>query len=62
MYTIAVDAMGGDNAPWSVIEGAVMALRASAGQFSILLVGDSDKINDELAKKSHKSLSPSHRR
>ncbi len=45
---IAVDAMGGDNAPSVVVAGAVEA-SADLG-ISILLVGDKDKIGAELDK------------
>lgn len=45
---IAVDAMGGDNAPAAIIEGAVAA--AKEGGIQIMLVGDMDIIQPELAK------------
>ena len=45
---IAVDAMGGDNAPGVVVEGAVEA--ATELGIHILLVGDKDKIKAELDK------------
>lgn len=52
---IAVDAMGGDDAPASVVAGAVMAAHTDALQ--ILLVGDEAKINAELARHpSHSNL------
>lgn len=46
---IAVDAMGGDNAPQAVVEGAVMA--ANKFGYDILLVGDNEKVQSELFKK-----------
>lgn len=49
---IAVDAMGGDNAPDAVVEGAVAAARDLG--VSILLVGDRTRVEPELAKhKTH---------
>ena len=46
--TVAIDAMGGDNAPSAPVEGAVLAARN--GQAKILLVGDRNLIEIELAK------------
>lgn len=46
---LAVDAMGGDYAPQEVIKGVVMALKSDP-QLDIVLVGDEDKINEELDK------------
>ena len=45
---IAVDAMGGDNAPGEVVEGAVAA--AKEGGVQILLVGDPERLQTELAR------------
>ena len=45
---IAVDAMGGDNAPGEVVAGAVAAARE--GGVQILLVGDPERLQAELAK------------
>ncbi len=45
---IAVDAMGGDNAPGSVVAGAVEAVRE--GGVQIMLVGDPTIVQAELAK------------
>jgi glycerol-3-phosphate acyltransferase PlsX len=45
---IAVDAMGGDNAPHDVVEGAVMAVRDHG--MSIVLVGEEDKIQSEISR------------
>lgn len=47
---IAVDAMGGDYAPATVVEGALMALRESNNRFEVVLIGDEKKIKDELKK------------
>ena len=46
---VAVDAMGGDNAPSAPIEGAVEALKENSG-ISLILLGDETKINEELKK------------
>lgn len=45
---IAVDAMGGDGAPRAIIQGAVDALSQDP-DFELLLVGDEERIGDELA-------------
>jgi glycerol-3-phosphate acyltransferase PlsX len=48
---IAVDAMGGDNAPQAPVEGAVQALRASAAnQLEVVLVGDQKAIDAEMGR------------
>lgn len=47
-HTIAVDAMGGDNAPGAAVSGAVKA--AAEMNIKILLVGQQDVIETELAK------------
>lgn len=41
---IALDAMGGDNAPLVTIRGASLALKESGGKFNILLVGKKKEI------------------
>ncbi|MFA5068533.1 MAG: phosphate acyltransferase PlsX [Candidatus Omnitrophota bacterium] len=46
---IAVDAMGGDNAPSVVIEGALLASREFG--YDIVLVGDNETIQQELFKR-----------
>lgn len=48
MIRIAVDAMGGDRAPRSVVTGAIEAVRRSKGEYEIVLVGDSSVIKKEL--------------
>jgi phosphate acyltransferase len=45
---VAVDAMGGDNAPAVEVEGAVAAARESG--IAITLVGDAERVGQELAK------------
>lgn len=46
-YNIAVDAMGGDNAPHEIIKGAAMALRDN-DELNVILIGDEDQIKPEL--------------
>src|SRR5690349_25130634 len=50
MLTIAVDAMGGDHAPKSEVEGAVRA--ASTLGVKVILVGQQDVVRAELARHS----------
>ena len=45
---IAVDAMGGDNAPFEIVKGAVEAVNEFGS--NIILVGIEDRINEELKK------------
>ncbi len=45
---IAVDAMGGDYAPLEIVKGAVEA--ADRHGISVILVGDSSRIEQELSK------------
>lgn len=45
---IALDAMGGDKAPETIIEGALMAVSDAAGRFRIVLVGKRKAISDYL--------------
>ncbi len=49
MVRIAVDAMGGDNAPREVVHGAVLAAR-ELGDVQIQLIGAPDAINAELKR------------
>lgn len=50
---IALDAMGGDNAPASVVEGALQACRQNPG-VKFILVGQEDKITYELERLAYK--------
>ncbi len=45
---ILLDGMGGDNAPYAVCEGAVLA--ANETEHEIVIIGDEEKINDALLK------------
>jgi glycerol-3-phosphate acyltransferase PlsX len=47
---IAVDAMGGDLAPASVVEGSIWAYRENHGNFEMVLVGEEEKIRSELSR------------
>ena len=51
---VAVDAMGGDNAPVVEVEGAVAAVREFG--IPVTLVGDTDRLRQELAKHDCKGL------
>jgi len=51
MAKIAVDAMGGDHAPGVVVEGAVLAAQELGVE--IVLVGQRDAVERELARHSH---------
>src|SRR5699024_2090360 len=46
---VALDAMGGDNAPAEIVKGAVDALTREKGLY-IFLVGQEDAVKDELEK------------
>ena len=48
MHKIAVDAMGGDFAPYAIIEGAIMACNDLPDNFQIVLIGKKDLILDVL--------------
>lgn len=52
---IAVDAMGGDHAPGSIVEGAVQAARDFG--HDIILVGDPSLLKDEINRLNAQSLS-----
>src|SRR5262244_4065009 len=54
MITIAVDAMGGDNAPHPEVEGSVLAAREMGVR--VLLVGQPSVIRAELAKHAPANL------
>lgn len=51
MKTIAIDAMGGDNAPVEIVKGAVEALKEIT--YNIALVGKEDIVKAELSKYSY---------
>lgn len=47
---IAVDAMGGDYAPAAVVEGSILAQNENHRDFELILVGEREKINQELSR------------
>ena len=49
MIRIAVDAMGGDNAPEELVAGAVEAVKEKS-EIKVLLIGQEDAVNRELSK------------
>ena len=51
LIRVAVDAMGGDNAPYVTVKGAVDAL-AEADNLKVFLVGKEEAVNKELSKYS----------
>ena len=51
-YKIAVDAMGGDNAPTEIIKGAIMAMKEDR-TIEIIFVGDEDIIRNELKENGY---------
>ena len=52
MITIALDAMGGDNAPRAEVEGAVLAAREL--DVRVVLVGIEATVRQELARQDEK--------
>ncbi len=50
MIRIALDAMGGDNAPHDVVHGGIEAARVAKGRFEVVLVGDEAKVKAEIAR------------
>lgn len=53
-YKVAVDAMGGDNAPGEVIKGAVEAVKACK-EVQVILYGNEEQMNSELGKYDYDS-------
>lgn len=53
LVNVAVDAMGGDNAPAEIVKGAVEAANEST-HVKIFLVGQEEAVNRELAKYTYK--------
>ena len=54
MTTIALDAMGGDNAPRAEVEGSILAAREFGVR--VILVGKQDVLREELARHAHGDL------
>jgi len=55
---IAVDAMGGDNAPAAIIAGGLEAAKLSNGQYEVVFVGDVEKIEKEIARHPRLNIYP----
>jgi phosphate acyltransferase len=53
LIKIALDAMGGDQAPHDAVHGGVEAARASKGRFEIVFVGYRRVVEEELKKHFH---------
>ena len=49
MVNVAVDAMGGDNAPLEIVKGAVEAVNENNG-VKVFLVGQKEAVDGELNK------------
>ncbi|MGH7452868.1 MAG: phosphate acyltransferase PlsX [bacterium] len=47
---IAVDAMGGDYAPASIVQGGLEAAKAAYGAFEVVFVGDKAQIEQEISR------------
>ena len=56
MRVIAIDAMGGDHAPGPEVSGAVAAVEESS-DIAVVLVGDSARIEEELARHQGRDVS-----
>lgn len=56
---IVIDAMGSDNAPYSEVNAAIMALDKNSN-LEIILVGDEQKIYEALKERRHENLSIVH--
>jgi glycerol-3-phosphate acyltransferase PlsX len=50
---IALDAMGGDKAPVSIVDGAVESVREASGRFTVVLVGRQDEVDRYLGEKGY---------
>ncbi len=50
MRCIAIDVMGGDNAPQAIMDGVASALAGDLGDFKLLLVGLEDVVKSELQR------------
>ena len=58
MIRIALDAMGGDNAPHDVVHGGIEAARTSKDRFEVVLVGERSAIEKEVTRHFHISDLP----
>ncbi|RMD95296.1 MAG: phosphate acyltransferase PlsX [Calditrichaeota bacterium] len=57
---IAVDAMGGDNAPAAIVQGGLDAARIADGDFEVVFVGDESQIHEEIERHHFISHLPIH--
>jgi phosphate acyltransferase len=53
---IALDAMGGDEAPLKIVEGGLQALRESNNRFELVLVGRKEEVQKEVSRHSPDGL------
>jgi len=53
LIKIALDAMGGDNAPHDVVHGGVEAARAAKGDLEVVMVGDEETVRQHLSHHFH---------
>jgi glycerol-3-phosphate acyltransferase PlsX len=58
LIKIALDAMGGDNAPHDVVHGGIEAARLSKGRFEVVLVGNRVAVQKEIGRHFHTSELP----
>jgi len=58
LIKIALDAMGGDNAPHDVVHGGIDAARLSKERFEVVLVGDKNSIEKEISRHFHTQSLP----
>jgi phosphate acyltransferase len=49
MIKVALDAMGGDNAPQAIVEGAILAAKESRGKYGIVLTGPEEVVKSTLS-------------
>ena len=54
LVRVAIDAMGGDNAPGEIVKGAIDAVN-ERNNLKVFLVGKSQRIHEELSKYQFKS-------
>ncbi len=53
---IALDAMGGDEAPLKIVEGGLQALKESGNRFELVLVGRKQEVEGEISRLSGSGL------
>jgi len=56
MYTIVVDAMGGDHGSSPNVQGTILALKKSKKKFNVILVGDPSTFTHKIPKKLAKYI------